>query len=49
MTLASDLPIPTIDFMRLRLVEQKRLSTVLRDNNLTLRYVLDSKINSLQC
>ncbi|XP_060557889.1 LOW QUALITY PROTEIN: ubiquitin carboxyl-terminal hydrolase 40-like [Ruditapes philippinarum] len=37
MTLASDLPIPTIDFMRLRLVEQKRLSTVLRDNNLTLR------------
>ncbi|XP_053373071.1 ubiquitin carboxyl-terminal hydrolase 40-like isoform X2 [Mercenaria mercenaria] len=37
LTLVGDLPIPSVDFMRLRLKEQKRLTTVLRDNNQTLK------------
>lgn len=43
MTLVGELPIPTVDFMRLRLKEQNRLSTVLRDNNQTLKRL---KLNS---
>lgn len=34
----SELPIPTTEFMRLRLKEKGRLTLVLRDNNQTLRY-----------
>lgn len=37
LTLVAELPIPSVDFMRLRLKESNRLTTVLRDNTQTLK------------
>lgn len=42
MTLIGELPIPSVDFMRLRLKEKDRLTTILRDNKQTLRYDIGS-------